>query len=79
MTRLPHYPQPELSDEQRQFARTVTEVRREASREVDRAIIDIGTRRWCLEMAVKAGATGDATVPLARDMLEFLRGAVPEN
>jgi hypothetical protein len=76
MSLRPSHPQAPLTEEQRQFAASVQIARDQNVKNLDKAVLMIELRKWCVVQAVAASAAGavmQSAVPtLARDILEFV-------
>jgi hypothetical protein len=77
MSLKPSYPQGPLTDEQRQFAASVQIAREQNVKNLDKAVLMIELRKWCVERAVEAWQKDDTivngnVVALASHILDFV-------
>jgi hypothetical protein len=56
----PQHPQAPLTDEQRELASSIELARRQNVRNLDKAVLMIELRKWCVERAVEGCPNGDA-------------------
>lgn len=81
MTRLPQFPDSDkpLTEEQRQFAVAVGQVRQKAQADLTKTVADMNLRKWCVDKAIEATRGGPAEmVKTAREIFEFVFEAIKD-
>jgi hypothetical protein len=83
MSLRPSHPQAPLTEEQRQFAASVQIAREQNVKNLDKAVLMIELRKWCVVQAVDAWRKDDtiidgSVVALAGHILDFVSAPIQE-